>query len=39
MKNSEGKKQKLHQELNACKNQLSTLISEHRESEGDLRKV
>lgn len=38
MKNSEGKKVKLQQELTQLRNQLSSLILEHRESEGDLRK-
>ena len=39
VKNSEGKKVKLSQELTQLRNQLSSLILEHRESEGDLRKV
>lgn len=38
VKNSEGKRVKLQQDLNQFKNQLSTLITEHRESEGDLRR-
>ena len=39
VKNSDGKRVKLQHDSGQLKNQLSSLISEHRESEGDLRKV
>ena len=39
VKNSEGKKGKLTQDLNQLKTQLQTLIGEHRESETALRQV
>lgn len=39
MKNSDGKKAKLMQELNQLKTQLQNLIAEHRENETALRQV
>lgn len=39
LKNSEGKKQKLTQELNALRQQLQNQVQEHRDEEQRLRKV
>jgi len=39
VKNSEGKRQKLQQDVNQLKTQLQNLIAEHREREQALRKV
>jgi hypothetical protein len=38
-KNSDGKKVKLHQEMNQLKTQLQNVVLEHRESEQSLRRV